>query len=165
MNKSTLVIISLFGLIVFLFIISQLFFSQQTVLDTPVSNSPDFFSPSPLNQTSTDDSATPPAQVQLAQGYVDFSPSVLLQAQGQKKILFFHAKWCPTCRQAEEDILSNLENIPADTLIIKVDYDSYQELKKKYNVTYQHTFVVIDDQGEEKDKWNGGGLKEILARI
>ncbi len=35
-----------------------------------------------------------------------------------------------------------------DISVVVVNYDRSSELKKKYVVTYQHTYVQIDDSGE-----------------
>jgi thioredoxin-related protein len=40
-----------------------------------------------------------------------------------------------------------------------------KELAKKYGVTYQHTFVQIDAEGNEVTKWNGGKIEELLHNI
>jgi thioredoxin-related protein len=41
-----------------------------------------------------------------------------------------------------------LGNIPNDTLILKVDYDSNPDLKSKYKVTSQHTLVQVNQNGD-----------------
>ena len=87
-------------------------------------------------------------------------------ANDGKILIFFHAKWCPYCLGAEKDILSKFDQIPADVSILKADYDTERELKQKYGVTTQHTFVQIDKDGNEITKWVGGDtLEEILVRI
>lgn len=86
-------------------------------------------------------------------------------AKNGKAVLFFHASWCPTCKAANEDITQNLSNIPAGLTIFKTDYDTYKDLEKKYGVTYQHTFVQVDENGNEIAKWNGGGLKEVVQNV
>ncbi len=79
-------------------------------------------------------------------GYMNYDEAKLKDAlaSGQKVALFFAASWCPTCRALDASINSNLSSIPQDTLIVKVDYDNSEELKKKYSVTVQHTTVLID---------------------
>lgn len=94
--------------------------------------------------------------------YVEYSKEEFDKASDKKRIYFFHAAWCPSCRVAENEILSNLEAIPEDIVIFKTDYDSERELKNKYGVIYQHTFVQVDENGEEITKWNGGGIAEII---
>jgi thiol-disulfide isomerase/thioredoxin len=80
-------------------------------------------------------------------------------------VLFFHAKWCPTCRAADADINANLDQIPASITILKADYDTETELKEKYSIVSQHTFVIIDSEENEVAKWNGGNLRDILEKI
>lgn len=97
--------------------------------------------------------------------YVIYSPDYLEKYKDKTKVIYFFAAWCPTCKVANRDITENQNKIPENVVIIKTDYDTEKELKKKYNVTYQHTFVIVDDQGNEVTKWNGGGLDEILRRL
>ncbi len=88
-----------------------------------------------------------------------------------RRILFFYASWCPTCRPADADFMKNSKKIPGDVTVLRVNYndpDTDQEekdLARKYDVTYQHTFVQIDGQGNEVTKWNGGSLEDLLARL
>ncbi len=77
--------------------------------------------------------------------YVDYSQNVIATTAGTK-LLFFHAPWCPQCRALEADIKS--KDIPTGVTIIKVDYDSNQQLRKKYGVTIQTTVVRVNDNGE-----------------
>lgn len=104
---------------------------------------------------------------QAAGAFVDYSETAVTEAtqNGGKAVLFFHASWCPTCKAAERDITSNLDQIPSDLTIIKTDYDSMDELKRQYGVTYQHTFVQVDAEGNEVTKWNGGALDQIVSQV
>ncbi len=79
-------------------------------------------------------------------GYMNYDEAKVKAAlaDGQKVVLFFHAAWCPTCRALESAINSDLASIPADTIIVKVDYDTSDAMKRKYGVTSQHTTVRID---------------------
>jgi thiol-disulfide isomerase/thioredoxin len=63
-----------------------------------------------------------------------------------RTVLFFNAAWCPSCRSTDGEINQNLSKIPSDLLILGVDYDSAKDLKVKYGVTSQHTFVLVDAQ-------------------
>lgn len=69
-----------------------------------------------------------------------------------KTILFFNASWCPSCKSVDKDIKSNLSQIPNNLQILSVDYDTNQDLRKKHLVTYQHTFVVVDNNGNQIKK-------------
>ena len=62
-----------------------------------------------------------------------------------------------------EEFNANLDRIPEDVIVLKTDYDSQKELKKKYGITYQHTFVLVDDEGNEIKTWNGGGIEELIS--
>ena len=95
--------------------------------------------------------------------YLSYSKEAFDAARGKKRVYFFHATWCPTCKAAHEELTGNPEGIPEDVMVFKTDYDSERELKKKYGITSQHTFVLVDEDGTELKKWNGGGLSELAA--
>jgi thiol-disulfide isomerase/thioredoxin len=86
-----------------------------------------------------------------------------------QKILF--SNWCPTCIPTDKEFQASTDKIPADVAVIRVNYqdtDTDQEekdLAKKYGVTYQHTFVEIDAQGNKVTSWNGGGVDELIAKL
>lgn len=83
-------------------------------------------------------------------------------AEGARVVLFFNASWCPTCQTVDKELLSS--TIPDNLVILSVDYDSATELRKKYLVTYQHTFVEVDADGNMIQKWSGGGLENIIKK-
>jgi len=98
--------------------------------------------------------------------YRDYDPSLLSRADSGKVVLFFHASWCPTCKVLNSALNASLSDIPEDVTILKVDYDSSTELKKKYGITYQHTLVQVDSRGNQLTKWNGGSdLNSILTKL
>ncbi|OGH66221.1 MAG: hypothetical protein A3J66_04185 [Candidatus Magasanikbacteria bacterium RIFCSPHIGHO2_02_FULL_47_14] len=102
-----------------------------------------------------------------AGSYEAYAPEKIAQAAAQGKVvLFFHAPWCPTCKAVNSDIEVNRASIPAGVTILKVDYDSSTALKQKYGVTYQHTFVQVDAEGNMIKKWSGGlTLDDVLSNI
>jgi thiol-disulfide isomerase/thioredoxin len=98
--------------------------------------------------------------------YEAYSADKLARAETGDVVLFFHASWCPSCRGLVASIKSNLESIPEGVSILKLDYDTEAELKKKYGVTTQHTLVQVDANGNMIKKWSGGGnLDAVLAQI
>ncbi len=98
--------------------------------------------------------------------YEAYEPAKLERAKTGKVILFFKANWCVTCKSVDADITAETKYIPENVNILRVDYDTSAELKKKYGVTYQHTFVQVDANGTLIKKWSGGAtLEEILAQI
>ncbi len=78
--------------------------------------------------------------------YVDYSDQVFASTQGTR-LLFFHAPWCPQCRELDESIKNS--ELPDDTTIFKIDYDSNQTLRAKYGVTLQTTVVKVDHEGNK----------------
>ena len=103
--------------------------------------------------------------------YVVYSKAAYEAGASRRRILYFYATWCPSCKQANGDFTANPNKIPEDMVVLRVNYndpDTDQEekdLAKKYSITYQHTFVQIDNQGKEITKWNGGQTDELLAKI
>jgi thioredoxin 1 len=97
--------------------------------------------------------------------YVEYSKAAFDKAVDKKRVLFFHASWCPNCRGAEADINAGLKTIPANVVIFKVNYDKEVAMKKTYGITYQHSFVYVDAKAASIKKWQGGGLKEILTAV
>lgn len=87
-----------------------------------------------------------------------------------RRVLFFYANWCPTCQPVNRD-LDATSDLPADVVVYRVNYNDDEtdqvekDLAAKYAVTYQHTFVIVDREGNELDKYNGGSLEELLSRL
>lgn len=88
-------------------------------------------------------------------GYTTYNASAVSDAlaAGKKVILFFHASWCPSCKAADANFVK--ETVPGDTVVFKTDYDSSTDLRKKYGVTSQHTFVSLNADATLKKKSSG----------
>ena len=103
--------------------------------------------------------------------YIVYANDSLSESLNTKRVLFFYASWCPTCRPVDAEFMANESQIPSDTTVIRVNYNdsetdqSEKSLALKYGITYQHTFVQIDKNGNEIRKWNGGGISELLENI
>jgi thiol-disulfide isomerase/thioredoxin len=108
--------------------------SRQT--DTPVSTQ--------VTSTTQEQLQDSDADSQVSGKYINYSPEALDQSTGTR-VLYFHASWCPQCRDLDADIRKN--GVPSGVTILKVDYDSNQELRKKYGVTLQTTLVKLDESG------------------
>jgi len=76
-------------------------------------------------------------------------------------VLFFHASWCPTCKRADGNLSESA--LPAGLTVVKTDFDSNDELKARYEVTVQHTFVQVDPSGEALAKFTGSDTVEEIA--
>lgn len=95
--------------------------------------------------------------------FEDYGVSKLAMADSRKVVLFFNASWCPTCSQFVEEIKKL--KVPDNVLILSVDYDKYQNLREKYKVTYQHTFIEVDYDGKELFRWSGGGILRLKKEL
>ena len=101
-----------------------------------------------------------------AGSYEAYAPEKLARAETGNVVLFFHASWCPSCRGLNSDIEKNMSAIPEGVSILKTDYDQETELKKKYGVTYQHTLVQVDKDGNMIKKWSGSPtLASLVSQI
>lgn len=87
-------------------------------------------------------------------------------AAKQPTVLFFAADWCPYCQADLKDINANGNQL-GDVAIVVADYDRAAELKAKYGITVQDTFVQIDASGGQKAIWRSGGegVDGILSHI
>jgi len=95
--------------------------------------------------------------------YLAYSDGVI--GNGKTSVLFFHASWCPSCRQGDKDLAGIYGKGNAKVNTYKVDYDTSTELKQRYGVTYQHTFVLIDGQGKALKTLQGASAAELAALI
>ncbi len=93
--------------------------------------------------------------------YKDYDDVLLSTLIGSRILLFFHADWCPTCQNFEKQILKT--TLPKDVVILKVDYDTVTELKQKYSILSQSTFVQVDSNGNMYKRWLGKSeLSDII---
>lgn len=102
-----------------------------------------------------------------AGSYEAYAPEkVMLASATHDVVLFFRASWCPTCRAVDADIKANLSKIPWGLAILDVNYDNSTALKQKYGVTFQHTFVQVDKDGNLIKKWSGSQtLSALVAEV
>jgi thioredoxin 1 len=82
-----------------------------------------------------------------------------------KKVYFFHASWCPICQGIDKEINADMSKIPAGVTLIKTDFDSSTDLRQKYGVTTQYTFVQVDNSGNETAQWSATSLDKAVAGI
>ncbi len=97
--------------------------------------------------------ATPaPAPVVSPGVYEDYSDGSIADATAKgTTLLFFHAPWCGQCRDLESDILEY--GVPDGVTIIKVDFDSRQDVRQQYDVNMRTTFVKLDASGTEVQRF------------
>ncbi|WP_010203172.1 thioredoxin family protein [Salinibacterium sp. PAMC 21357] len=139
MNKRILAVIIALAVIV---VAAVAIVTAQNSNDTADVNSSNGSSPASESSSSTDEVA--PVANDGGGNYVDYSPAAIADADG-RVILFFHATWCPQCVSADGDIKAS--GVPSGITIVKVDYDTNQDLRAEYGVTQQTTFVEVDSDG------------------
>ena len=104
----------------------------------------------------TGGTATPPAgDTMVAGAYLTAAEygNQMAAREGTAVVYFFHAPWCPDCRATESAI--EADGVPAGLTVVKVDFDSATDLRRKHGVTQQHTFVQVGPDGEQLEKWTG----------
>ncbi|MDZ7786111.1 MAG: thioredoxin domain-containing protein [Candidatus Saccharibacteria bacterium] len=106
--------------------------------------------PEPTTKQEPTAEEAPPVDASIPGSYIEYDEETLANAEGQR-VLFFHASWCPQCRSIEAGIES--DGVPDGYTIVKVDYDSNQDLRAKYDVRLQTTFVKIDENNEKIDDY------------
>lgn len=94
--------------------------------------------------------------------YTGYDAAKLANAEHGKVVLNFSAPWCPICREADKNFKASAT--PDGLTLLKVDYDSSTDLKKKYGVTYQHTFVQVDKDGKLLKKWTATSTYNELIK-
>lgn len=76
-------------------------------------------------------------------------------------VLFFSAPWCPTCQASVNSL--NTDGVPEGLAVVDVDFDTATDLRQEYGVTVQHTYVQVDESGQELAKWTGSISGEDIA--
>jgi thiol:disulfide interchange protein len=106
--------------------------------------------------------------------YRDYSADELEKAKSEGKVvmLYFTANWCPTCKAQEPinvEAFKELEN-DEDIVIFKIHIldsettDETEKLAREYGIRLQHTFVIINPDGEVVFTHTGPLVKEDLVK-
>ena len=73
-----------------------------------------------------------------------------------RKLLFFHASWCPPCRFYEKQFISPLEELVGPEYIERVDAWITPQRAEKYLVDKLPTVVLLE--GEKADLQRTGAV-------
>lgn len=104
--------------------------------------------------------------VEIAPHYVEYSDIALVKASNDgRAVLFFWAPWCSTCSALDDELKEKSNELPEDLTILKVNFDTQKDLKRKYQIVQQHTLVQIDKNGNEITKWVGGNVDLIKQQL
>ena len=105
--------------------------------------------------------ATTPAKAQVL-SFTDEAALDELAAKGTT-VVFFYAAWCPNCRATVTELNARWNEVRPGLTLVIADYDKEQALKAKYGITYQDTFVLLDNKGDGVKVWNSGGVNGLNA--
>lgn len=95
--------------------------------------------------------------------YTEYSSGAVADNGYKTSVVFFFAPWCPECQAFKKSI--NGEPLPKGVQILEADYDSSTDLKKRYGVTLQSTFVRVNKSGDLQKKWVGYGKDKSLKTV
>jgi thioredoxin-related protein len=121
------------------------------------------------NNNAATESDSPQAEAESvetveAARYIEYSEANLANTKNTKQVVFFHAPWCSTCIAFEKEIIA--QGVPAGITILKADYDTETDLKQKYEVRLQSTFVLLDADGNVQQAWPfGQGLSNDISNL
>lgn len=80
---------------------------------------------------------------------------------GDRIVLDFYANWCPTCIAGEPVFKRIIEESDFEVHALRVNYndsdtdEDEKALAKTFGITYQHTFIYLDANGNEINRTIG----------
>lgn len=80
-------------------------------------------------------------------------------------VLYFHADWCPACRQIDGAIQASIDDLPKEVTILKVNYDKETSLKAEFGITSQTSFVLIDSNGNKVETLTAPSFEQLKNRL
>jgi len=92
--------------------------------------------------------------------YEIYSAEARTAVAGEPHVVFFHANWCSWCRARDKEIIAAIDALPANTRILKANFDKDTDVRKEYGVTAKDTFVFVEANGEATLK-NGSSVETI----
>ena len=176
MNKLQLMLIA--GIMVLFFIFSscrsekivQPAFDPGRIVTSPPTES---LRPSTTNEqpTKSQPMSQPPTmdQSKTESLYSEYSDAKFQAARNAAKIIFleFASETCPVCQAQDPQIKMAFAELNNPMIVgFKVNYDTEETMNQQYGVTYQHTHVILDENGNVLKKVSDPLSKnEILALL
>lgn len=121
------------------------------------------FTTSQKTEKTSTNPTTESSDSQAAGRYAAYTEEAVANASYNTTIVFFYAPWCPECRAYKQSIQA--DKIPEGVQFLEADFDGSTELKKRYGVTLQTTFVRVNTTGELQKKWVGYGEEKSLNAV
>src|SRR3989338_199794 len=103
------------------------------------------------------DSGNPAILEGTATKYYDFDKIHYEHLLKEGKIIFlnFYASWCPICKAEQPDLFAAFNELSnPDAVGYRIHFndnevtDDDKEMAKKFGITYQHTKVIINSNGD-----------------
>lgn len=122
--------------------------------------------PAVVGEPSLSEEKIPFTETVNYQEYTSARLSTALQS-GRATLLYFYADWCSSCRIQEPINAIFFKQALDDGLAfmgIRIDIDDYPKIAREYGVNYQHSYVLLDRQGQPVAKFFGEQSVEDLKR-
>ncbi|MBI5051510.1 TlpA family protein disulfide reductase [Candidatus Micrarchaeota archaeon] len=134
--------------------------------------------PEPKNELPRNNTNIQPSPPNFASQYLPFEKSKYEEAKSSGKIIFleFYANWCPICKAQAPEINAAFSDLTNPEIVgFRVNYnddetDDYEKaLAKEFGITYQHTHLVLDKNGnvaiKSLESWSKDKIKEELQKL
>lgn len=82
----------------------------------------------------------------IAGDYMVYEEGVI--GNGESAVLFFYAAWCPFCQEKDNSLRQWYTEAEFPMKVYRVDFDTEMELRQKYGIVQQDSFVLINASGE-----------------
>ena len=78
-----------------------------------------------------------------------------------RKLIFFHASWCPPCRFYEKQFIAPLEELVGPDLIERIDAWKEPHRAEKYRVERLPTVVLLDGETVHMNRTGAIDVNEV----
>ncbi|MDE2311652.1 MAG: hypothetical protein KGJ93_00980 [Patescibacteria group bacterium] len=99
--------------------------------------------------------------------YMDYSDQALAVAKTNniKIVLFFYSDSFAPCKNADTNLQKDPEKIPAQTVVLRVDWTTQAAVAKKYGAIAPLEFIQIDNNDKVLASWLSDDLSLLAKNI